>query len=175
MGNGGTSGTLGRHAWMLGLAWLSMLAFDTLLHGGVFEEFHLLPSPYLPPVPDAYRSGFPLGYLSSLLLAGLLLWILVRAGVRGWWAGLRAGCLVGVLLAGAFALGPLWMIRASVPKVTGWFLGQATELGIAGAVLGSGLAGEAFPKLLLKTVGFVALLLVIAAGLVELDVPRMLH
>jgi len=97
-------------------------------------------SPFLLPPTRAFAL-IPLGYLSFLLLAGLLIWLMIRLQLAGWRAGAIFGFELGGLIWGAFVLGLLSISTASVTLLIGWFIGQTVELAIAGAVVGSGLAG----------------------------------
>jgi hypothetical protein len=122
------------------IAWLSMLGFDFLLHGGLLAGIYLQPSPFLLPPLTAFLS-IPLGYLSFLLLAVLLLWLMRRLKLVGWRAGAIFGLQLGGLAWGAFGLGLLSISTASLALVLAWFVGQTLEMAVAGAVIGSGLAG----------------------------------
>lgn len=57
----------------------------------------------------------------------------------------------------AFVLGLISISTASVPLLLGWLVGQTVELGIAGAVVGSGLGGRQLRWLLGATVGLLVL------------------
>ena len=92
-----------------------------------------------------HQEGFdfviPIGYLSFLLLAGLLVWLMLRLELVGGRAGAIFGLELGGLTWAAFMLGLLSFSTASFTLLTGWFVEQKLELAIAGAVIGSGLAG----------------------------------
>ncbi|MHB1134535.1 MAG: hypothetical protein ACYC4L_19350 [Chloroflexota bacterium] len=143
-----------RLALLIALSWLAMLGFDFFLHAGLLAGLYLAPSPFLLPPLEAFRR-IPLGYLSFLLLAILLVWLMVRLRLSGWRAGLIFGLQLGALTWGALVLGLLSIATADAPLLAGWLAGQTLELGLAGAVAGSGLAGTSFRRLLLLVLGFV--------------------
>src|SRR3972149_450301 len=109
------------------IAWLSMLGFDFLLHAGLLAELYLQPSPFLLP-PLAAFTLIPLGYLSFLLLAILLVWLMIRLKLAGWRQGALFGLELGGLAWGAFALGLLSVSTAGFPLLVGWFIGQTLEM-----------------------------------------------
>jgi hypothetical protein len=67
-----------------------MLGFDFLLHAGLLAGLYLQPSPFLLP-PVTALALIPAGYLSFLLLAVLLVWLMRRLKLAGW----RAGAIFG--------------------------------------------------------------------------------
>ena len=142
------------------LALLAVIGFDLFLHAGVLASWYARPSPFLLPPEEAFRL-IPLGYLSFLMLIILLIWLMPRLDVVGWRAGLVFGLIVGALIWGALTLGLLSISTASPSLLLGWFLGQTVELGIAGMVLGSGLATERLRSLLVKVVGFFVVMVVL--------------
>ena len=128
------------------LSWLSMLGLDFFLHAGLLARLYLQPSPFLLPPAKAFRL-IPLGYLSFLLLAVLLLWLMVRLKIVGWREGSGFGLKLGGWMGGLSMLGLLSISTADTALLVGWFFSQTLELGIAGAVLGSGLAGKSLARL----------------------------
>jgi hypothetical protein len=122
------------------IAWLSMLGFDFLLHAGLLAKLYLQPSPFLLPPLTALKL-IPVGYLSFLLLAILLVWLMIRLNLAGWRQGAIFGLELGGLTWGAFVLGLGSVSTASFALLIAWFIGQTLELTIAGTVVGSGLAG----------------------------------
>ncbi len=134
------------------IAWLSMLGVDFLVHAGLLADLYRHPSPFLVSPSTAFAL-IPVGYLSFLLLAVLLVWLLLRLRLAGWRAGALFGLKVGGLTWGAFVLGLLSISTASVPLLLGWFLGQTAELAIAGAVVGGVLAGRRVWRLFWVVVG----------------------
>jgi hypothetical protein len=133
------------------LSWLSMIGVDFLLHGGLLAKLYVQPSPFLLSPEKAFRL-IPLGYLSFLLLAVLLVWLMLRMKVQGWRSGFTFGMKLGALVWGALVLGLLSISTASFWLLLGWFLGQTVELGIAGMFAGSGLAGARLSRLFIKVV-----------------------
>jgi hypothetical protein len=83
----------------------------------------------------------PLGYLSFLVLILSLYWLFHRLGIRGVASGLRHGAIIGSVVWGALAIGLYSISTAALPLLAGWWIGQAIELGLAGAVLGAAEAG----------------------------------
>jgi hypothetical protein len=122
------------------IAWLSILGFDFLLHAGLLAGLYLQPSPFLLPPFTAFTL-IPVGYLSFLLLSILLVWLMIRLNLAGWRQGALFGLELGGLTWGAFVLGLASVSTASFSLLIGWFIGQTLELALAGAVVGSGLAG----------------------------------
>jgi hypothetical protein len=122
------------------IAWLSILGFDFLLHAGLLAGLYLQPSPFLLPPLTAFTL-IPVGYLSFLLLSILLVWLMIRLNLAGWRQGALFGLELGGLTWGAFVLGLASVSTASFSLLIGWFIGQTLELALAGAVVGSGLAG----------------------------------
>ena len=141
------------------IAWLSMLGFDFLLHAGLLAALYLQPSPFLLPPVTAFTL-IPVGYLSFLLLAVLLVWLMIRLKLAGGRQGALFGLELGGLTWGAFVLGLLSVSTASVSLLIGWFVGQTLELATAGAVIGSGLAGMRLRRLFVVVIVFVLLSMV---------------
>ena len=145
------------------LAWLAVIGFDFFLHAGVLASLYSDPSPFMLSPEEAFRL-IPLGYLSFLMLIVLLVWLMPRLGVAGWKSGLVFGLIVGALISGAGYLG-LFSI-STVPPVllVGWFLGQTAELGLAGMILGSGLATSRLRPLLIRVI--VLFVITVALGII---------
>ena len=136
------SGSVGTSRMMLSVAaaWMLSLGFDVFLHGGLLASLYVAPSPFLLGPEDAFRR-IPLGYLAFLVLTLTLYWLLRRLGVRGAIAGFRRGSAAGAIVWGAFALGLYSISTVTLRLVAGWWIGQALELGLAGAVLGAAANG----------------------------------
>lgn len=135
------------------LSWLSMLGFDFFLHAGLLARLYLRPSPFLLPPTKAFRL-IPLGYTSFLLMAVLLTWMMDKLGIVGKRRGLIFGLKFGGMVWGAFVLGLLSISTAEGTLLLGWFFGQALELGVAGAVVGSGLSGERLKRVFVVVLTF---------------------
>jgi hypothetical protein len=141
------------------LGWISMLGIDFFLHAGLLAKLYAQPSPFLLPPEDAFRL-IPIGYLSFLLLDVLILWLIIRLQIAGWQRGLSFGLIIGGLIWGAMTLGLLSISTASPGLMLGWFAGQVVELGVAGAVIGSGLAGTPLRKILVRVIVLILALVV---------------
>ncbi len=146
------------------LGWLSMLGFDFLLHAGLLSWIYLEPSPFLLPPERMFRL-IPLGYLSFLLLAVLLCWLMVTHDVVSGLEGSVFGLKLGGLMAGGGTLGLASISTAEYSLLCGWFIGQTIELGIAGAVVGSALGGTSLRRLSVMVSAFVIFSLIITVVL----------
>jgi len=135
------------------LAWLAIIGFDFFLHGGVLAGVYSESSTFLLTPEEAFRL-IPLGYLALLLFIILLIWIMPRLNITGWKSGLVLGLKIGLLLAGASALGLISISTISLNLITVWSLGQVFEFCIAGTVLGSGLVATRLRPLLVKVIVF---------------------
>jgi hypothetical protein len=133
----------------VGAAWLLSLAFDVFLHAGVLARLYARPSPALLPAREAF-ARIPLGYGAFLVLTVALWWLFRRLEVRGAIAGARMGLFAGLVLWGAWDLGLYSISRLPWDLLTGWWLGQAGELALAGAALGAANAGMPRAKLFVK-------------------------
>ena len=152
------------------LAWLAMIGFDFFLHAGVLARLYAEPGPFLLPPEQAFAL-IPVGYLSFLMLAILLIWLMAKLGIKGWRRGLIFGLKLGALSWGACTLGLLSISTASPTLLLGWFLGQTAELGIAGIVAGAGFATARLGRLLLKVLAFVIVALVLGIVLQNVLAP----
>ena len=141
-------------------AWVLSVAFDLFLHGGLLARLYMAPSSFLLPLEVAFRR-IPLGYAAFLGLTIALYWLLARLDVRGRSVGMRYGVMVGAIVWGALVIGLYSISTASVPLLAGWWIGQAAELGLAGAVLGAAAAGTPL-KRIWTVVAVAAVALVIA-------------
>jgi len=110
------------------------------LHAGLLARLYAEPSPFLLEPQEAFRR-IPLGYLAFLILTLALYWLLYRLGVSGARKGLLYGVAVGTVVWGALAVGLYSISTAPLPLLVGWWLGQALELGLSGAVLAAAAAG----------------------------------
>ncbi len=146
------------------LSWLSILGIDFFLHGGLLASLYVRPSPFLLSPADAFRL-IPLGYVAALLSTLLLFWLMLRLNLSGWRPGLAFGLQLGALLGGALVLGLLSISTAELSLLVGWSVGQTVEMGIAGAVAGSGLAGTRPGMLLVKVVVLVIFLVALTIAL----------
>jgi len=156
------------------IAWLSILGFDFLLHAGLLAGLYLQPSPFLLPPLTAFTL-IPVGYLSFLLLSILLVWLMIRLNLAGWRQGALFGLELGGLTWGAFVLGLASVSTASLSLLSGWFIGQTLELALAGAVVGSGLAGVRLWRLFGVVMAFILLSVITTIILQALGVVTTTH
>jgi hypothetical protein len=143
------------------LSWFSMIGFDFFLHAGLLAPLYSQPSPFLLS-PERAFALIPLGYLSFLIFGIFLLWLMVRLEIKGWKKGAIFGLQVGFLTWGSFSLGLYSISTVSPLLLTGWFLGQALELGIAGGVIGHGLEQSKLRRLFISVSIFVAVSVVLS-------------
>ncbi len=141
-----------------------MLEFDFFPHAGLLARLYLEPSPFLLTPLEAFRR-LPFGYLSFLLSAILLVWLMSRLRLIGWRAGFGFGLKLGAFIWGALVLGLFSISTADVSLLAGWFLGQTVELALAGAVAGSGLTAKHIGRLSLKVAAFILFLAIITVVL----------
>ena len=131
---------------VVGAAFVLSLGFDVLLHAGLLAKLYVAPGPFLLEPDEAFRR-IPLGYLSFLLLTLSLWWLFQRLGVRGVGSGIRHVGSVGCVVWGALALGLYSISSAEWRLLVGWWIGQAIELALAGAVLGAAAAGVSLKRI----------------------------
>ena len=122
------------------------LGVDLLLHGGLLASHYVELSPFLLDPQEAFRR-IPFGYLTFLILTLGLYWLIRRLDVRGFVSGFRYGAVAGAVVWGALAIGLYSISTATVPLLAGWWIGQALELGLAGAVIGASAAGARLGRL----------------------------
>lgn len=135
-------------------AWMLSVGFDMFLHGGLLARLYVEASPFLLAPEKAFRR-IPLGYLAFLVLTLTLYWLLRRLGVRGAIVGLRHGITVGAVVWGAFVVGLYSISTVTLPLLTGWWIGQTVELGLAGAVLGAAANGVPLKRIWAIVMGVV--------------------
>ena len=136
------------------LGWMSMLGFDFLLHGGLLAKLYVKTSPFLLPPQMAFKL-IPLGYLSFLIMALLLTWLMLKQKIKGKREGLIYGLKIGGLIWASQILGLASITTADYTLLLGWFLGQTAELGIAGTVIGSSFAGTSHRQVFKWVIVFV--------------------
>jgi hypothetical protein len=131
-----TSGIGPRRAILLTvLAWLTMLAFDFFLHAGLLADLYQREEPFLLSPMLAFVR-IPFGYLSFLVAAGLLVWVLRQTGAVGWKRGAQIGAVIGGAMWLSLGLGLYSITSAPVELLVGWTLGQTAEIALAGAMVG---------------------------------------
>lgn len=149
------------------VAWVSMLGSDILIHGGFLHAMYLEPHPFLLSPERAFRL-IPLGYLSFLILAALLVWLATRLETRGFAAGAKLGLVLGGAIWASMTVGLLSVTTAPMPLMSGWFVGQTLALGIAGGVVGAARGGVYRRKLWARVLGWCGGALVLAVLLQNL-------
>lgn len=127
-------------------AWVLSLGVDLFLHAGLLARLYLVPSPFLLDPMTAFRR-IPLGYLTFFILTASLAWLVSRLNVRGAAAVFRLGVGAGAVIWGALALGLYSISTAPWELLVAWWIGQALELGLAGAVIGAAAAGTSTRRL----------------------------
>jgi len=138
---------------LVGIAWVSMLGSDILIHGGFLHGMYLEPHPFLLSPDRAFRL-IPLGYLSFLILAALLVWLATRFETRGFGAGARLGLVLGAATWASMTVGLLSVTTAPLSLMLGWFIGQTLALGIAGGVVGAARSGVSRRTLWTRVLGW---------------------
>ena len=149
------------------LCWIAMIGVDLLLHAGLLAPLYDWGSPFLISPGDAF-ARIPIGYLSFLVLAAALAWLLTRLEIRTGREGAVVGGVLGAVVWGALLLG-LWSIStADLSLLAGWWIGQTAELAVGGLVIGSILGGAPTRSVALRVGG-----LVVAGALVAVVLQSM--
>ena len=138
------------------LAWIAMVGFDFLLHGGILAHWYVQPDPFLLSPRDAFRL-IPVGYLCFLVFACTLAWLVLRLNIRGAQAASVFGLKLGGLVWLVFVLALASISTAKHALLAGWFVGQTIESGIAGAVLGAALSAQRLRGLVVRVVALAVL------------------
>ncbi len=146
------------------LVWIAMIGLDFFMHAGLLARLYTEPSPFLLPPSRAFAL-IPLGYLSFLLLAILIIWLARRLRIHTAGAGFLFGLELGAIIWGAFTLGLASISTANPPLLAGWFIGQAIELGVGGAVAGSALGGRPLKSVLLRVLALAIAAFVLSIAL----------
>ena len=148
-------------------AWVVSLGVDLLLHGGLLAKLYVQPSPFLLEADEAFRR-IPLGYLAFLGLTAGLYWLFRLLDVRGAVAGFQHGATAGAIVWGAFIVGLYSISTARSGLLTGWWLGQTVELGVAGAVLAAAADGASLKRIWVWVAATVAGCVVVTVALQSL-------
>lgn len=148
-------------------AWVLSLGVDLFLHAGLFARLYLTESSFVLPADEAFRR-IPLGYLAFFMLTAALYWLCRRLDVRGFRPGWWHGFIFGLVLWGSLVVGLYSISTASVPLLAAWWLGQAVELGVAGAVIGGLASGISSRRMFFWVLAIVGGLLVLTITLQSL-------
>lgn len=143
-----------------GLAWVAMLGWDFLLHGGLLTSFYVAGDPVLLSPLEAFQR-IPLGYASFLILAALLVWLMPRFELKEGRSAFGFGLKIGALLWGSFVLGLVSIVRFDILLGAGWFIGQTLGLGIGAAVVQQAAAASNLKRMTL----FVVLFFILCASI----------
>jgi len=125
-----------------------VIGFDLFLHAGILSPLYKDPGTFLLPSETAFRR-IPLGYLAFAILNIMLVWLMVRFDMKGMRSGFRFGLIMGLFIWVALSVGLASISTAPYFLLIGWAVGQALELGLAGAIIGIG-----FERRSLKKLGF---------------------
>ncbi|HEX5579403.1 MAG TPA: hypothetical protein VFY43_07035 [Candidatus Limnocylindria bacterium] len=129
------------------LSWLAMVGVDLFLHAGLLAPLYDWDSPFVLP-PEQAVVRIPAGYVSLLLLAIVLVWVLPLLRVRRGGEGALFAAAGAAVVSGAFLIG-LWSIStAEAALLAAWWLGQTAQLALGGYIVGASLAGDRPGRLL---------------------------
>ena len=152
--------TIKKRLALIFISWFSIIGFDLFLHAGLLARIYTKPSPFLLSADKSFLR-IPLGYLSFLILAIVLVWLMETFDIAGWKKGVLFGLKFGALIWGVFVLGLYSISTAGWDLLLAWWIGQSLEFGIAGIVIGEGIAWKRLPKLILWVIVFVVLMVII--------------
>ena len=145
------------------LSWLVIVGLDFFQNAGVFARFWLEPGPAFLPSEKLFQR-IPLGYLTFLITASMLTWLMARLKVVGWKQGALFGLKLGSLLTITSVLGMACVFPIKLSLLAVWFVGGLVQYISAAAVIGSGLSSDRPGRLSVIVVGLVILLII--AGIV---------
>jgi hypothetical protein len=139
------------------LSWLVIMGFDLVQNAGVFARFWREPgSAFLP--PEKLYQRIPLGYLSFLVSATMLTWLISRLTIVGWKQGALFGLKLGGFLSISLVLGLACEFPIKPSLLLAWFFDTWTQSIAAAAVIGGGLSSDRPGRLSLMVVGVVILM-----------------
>jgi hypothetical protein len=149
------------------LSCLLIVGFDLFQNAGVFARFWLEPgSAFLP--PEKLFQRIPLGYLTFLISASMLTWLMSRLKIVGWKQGVLFGFKLGGLLSITWVLGLACVFPIKHSLLLVWFFGGLVQYIAAAAVIGSGLTNNRLGRLSVVVVGLVILLAIATVALQSL-------
>jgi len=161
-----------RIAAAIALAWVAWLGLDFFLHAGVLAWLWTEPHPVLLPARDlALR--IPLGYLSFLLMVGLLAWLALRLDAGAPRRSALLGLQVGALTSASFMLGLASISTIPPMLLLAWAITQTLEMTAAGAVLGAALGARRLRWLVAGIIGLAIACIAIAVALQNLGLAPM--
>lgn len=141
------------------LSWLVIVGFDLFQNAGVFARFWVEPgSAFLP--PEKLFQRIPLGYLTFLISASMLTWLMSQLKVVGWMQGALFGSKLGSLLSITSVLGSACVFPIKRSLLLVWFFGGVVQYTSAAAVIGSGLGSDRLGRLSVVVTGLVILLVI---------------
>ena len=145
-------------------AWLAIIGFDFLLHGGLFASIYIRSNPALLNAEQVFYR-IPLGYASFFVTVIIIYWLLSKVGINEWKKGVLFGIKIGGLLAVASILGLYSILRIDLDMLIVWQLGYMIEFGITGGIIGAAKSGISLKKLLLGVVIFIVLMVILTITL----------
>lgn len=150
---------MGRYVGITLLSWLLIVGFDLFQNAGVFARFWLEPgSAFLP--PEKLFQRIPLGYLTFLISASMLTWLMSRLKIVGWKQGALFGFKLGGLLSITWVLGLACVFPIKHSLLLVWFVGGLIQYISAAAVIGIGLSTNRLGRLSVVVAGLVVLLVI---------------
>ena len=116
------------------LAWISSIAVDFFLNGGVFASYFSSGDSFIVSTSEAFVR-IPLGYISLLLLVLVLAFLVYWKSGLTVYGGVKMSVAYGVVVASSTVLG-LWSITVAPTEfLLIWFVDQVLELSVAGTIL----------------------------------------
>jgi len=128
------------------LGWLTMLGWDFFLHGGLLASHYVKESSFLLGPQEAFRL-IPLGYLSFLIYAILLTWVMPRFALSNRKQAFVFGLTFGLFTWGGFVLGLMSISTIDTSLAISWILGQTVEIGLGALVIYLSLQAESLRRI----------------------------
>ncbi len=154
------------------LAWIAVIGADLLMNAGLLGPFLNWEQPGFLPMMKMF-AYIPLGYAAFLVATVLLVWLMLRLGIRGARAGAVFGAKFGVVMAAAGLLGDLSIYAFSTRTLVCFAVDKAFYCIVVGTVVGAGLAAQRLRGLLLRVIAFVVLSFVVAITMQNLGLVQM--